>query len=539
MAPLLDAYGHPVDLSSLRREHAAPGLASVRQVVSSHPSSGLTPHRLARLLKAAEEGDATSYLELAEDMEEKDLTYRSLLQTRKLACAGLELVVEAAGDDAEAQKDADLVREALAGLDMEEHLVDLLDALGKGYSALEILWDTEGKAWMPRDLVWRDPRWFQMNQVDQSTLLLRDGALGLPLAPYKWITHKPKLKSGLPLRGGLARAAAWAFLFANYTLKDWVGFCEIFGQPIRVGKYPAGTAPEQVDILKEAVAQIGTDAAAVVPDSMLIEFIESTVKGASSDLYEKLLRYLDERKALAILGQTLTSGQTQGGGGSYGLGKVHEQVRQDIKKADARRASATLVRDLARPLVDLNRGPRKVYPKIRLHIAEPVDLTEKARQLEILVPLGLKVEQSVIRDQFGYPDPPKGKDVELLEPAAKVAAPVPNQPTKVEPESQPAAQSRQGCPHCAASAHARAEGEKDSSDLLTDQLEREAAASMAALLEPVKRLVMGAQSLQEISDGLLELYPEMANADFASLLTEAMTAAHLAGRFDVAQAARR
>ena len=550
---LLDAFGQPVDLGQLKREHAAPSLTSVRQVISDHPSTGLTPQRLARLLRASEAGDATAYLELAEDMEEKDLDYRSLLQTRKLACAGLELVVEAASDAAEAKKDANLVREVLANLDMEEHLVDLLDALGKGYSAMEIQWDTEGKAWTPTDLVWRDPRWFQMEVNDQSTLLLRDGAMGQGLAPYKWITHKPKLKSGLPLRGGLARAAAWAFLFSNYALKDWVAFAEVFGMPLRIGRYPAGTGEDQIAILKQAVAEIGSDAGAVIPDAMQLEIKESSGKAASSDLYEKLLRYLDERKALAILGQTLTSGQSSGGGGSYALGKIHERVRQDIKRADARQSAATLGRDLVRPIVDLNHGPRKAYPKIRLHIAEPVDLTEKAKQLEILVPLGLKVEQSVVRDQFGYPDPPKGQDVELLAPPSP-QSPVPATPTGPEDLAQ-AAQSRQPCGCCGHLSAAQAQGDSkpgqgspgpargsndnDNADLLVDQLERETTQAMAALLEPVKRLVLGAQSFQEITDGLLELYPEMATGDFASLVAEAMTAAHLAGRFDVAQATRR
>ncbi len=49
-----------------------------------------------------------------------------------------------------------------------------------------------------------------------------------PLLPYKFIVHVAKAKAGLPIRGGLARAAGWTYLFKNYVLKDWVTFAEVY-----------------------------------------------------------------------------------------------------------------------------------------------------------------------------------------------------------------------------------------------------------------------------------------------------------------------
>ena len=51
-----------------------------------------------------------------------------------------------------------------------------------------------------------------------------------PLTPFKFVTHIAKAKSGLPIRGGLARAAGYAYLFKNYVFKDWVVYAEIFGK---------------------------------------------------------------------------------------------------------------------------------------------------------------------------------------------------------------------------------------------------------------------------------------------------------------------
>lgn len=488
---ILDAHGNPVDLKALRQEVAAPTLTGVRQVVGDHPTRGLTPARLAQLLLQSEQGDAMAYLALAEDMEEKDLNYRAQLQTRKLACAGLPLVVEAASDDKGDQAAADLVREALAREDLEDVLADILDSLGKGFSVSEILWDTEGRRWMPREILWRDPRWFSFDPADGRTLRLRELGGFVPLQPYKFILHKPKLKSGLPIRGGLARAAAWSWLFANVGLKDWVAFAELFGQPLRLGKYPTGATAEQIEVLEQAVRGIGSDAAAVIPDGMVIDFVEATVKGGA-DVYERLLRYLDERVTLAVLGQTLTSGQTKGGGGSLALGQVHNEVRQDLMRADARQLAATLNRDLVRPLVDLNLGPQARYPKVRLWIRESEDLPGLVTALQTLVPMGLRVSTSVVRDKLGLPDAGEGE--EIL--AAPKAAPAP-------PTSTPAAaaQSRRAgrvgeCRHCG-SAHAQGPGDTDALDGLVDLGLGDWVPQFRPIAQPLIDAVQGASSLED------------------------------------------
>lgn len=528
MAKLYDAYGNQVDLGRLREEMAAPSLTSVRQVWGDQVSPGLTPQRLAAILRASEQGDAAAYLALAEEMEEKDLHYRAQLGTRKLGCAGLPLVVEAASDNKDDQVAADLVREVLGREDLEDMLVDSLDGLGKGFSVCEISWDVSGKSWVPKNVQWRDPRWFSADVVDGRTVKLIEAGGPVDLAPFKFIVHQPKLKSGLPLRGGLARASAWAYLFANYGLKDWVAFLEVFGQPLRLGKYPAGANEEQIAILKRAVRDIGSDAAAVIPDGMMLEFVETKISG-STDGYERMLRYLDGRVTLAVLGQTLTSGQTQGGGGSLALGQVHNEVRNDIKRADARQLMASWHRDLVRPLVDLNLGPRKLYPKIRLHIEEPQDVASLTTALKELVPLGLEVEQSVVRDKLGLPDPPKGKDVALL--GAPKQPPTQPTPAAVSPAAPAtaatAAQSQ--CPHCGTS-HAQQGGAPvDALDRLTESALADWIPQLQPIAAPLIQAIQSATTYDELRAALATAAQSMDPAALAEVLAQAGFASRLAG----------
>src|ERR1700722_949453 len=173
---LYDAYGRLVDTARLRDEQAAPTMTGVRNIYSvMHPSVGLTPEKLAAVLRQAEFGDPYLYLELAEEMEEKDLHYLAVLGTRKQTIAGLQISVRPASSEAADVRNADLVRDLLLGgtLDLADTLFDILDAIGKGFSATEIIWDTSGREWMPVRLLWRDPRWFAFDWVSGEQLLVR------------------------------------------------------------------------------------------------------------------------------------------------------------------------------------------------------------------------------------------------------------------------------------------------------------------------------------------------------------------------------
>lgn len=418
MATLLDAYGRPIDRSLLTKEKAAPTVTGVRTPYSGgHPAAGLTPPRLAHLLREAINGDPQRYLELAEDMEERDLHYTGVLGIRKRQVAGLEVTVDAASDAARDVEAADLVRAFVERDTFADELVDVLDAIGKGFSVTEIIWETSASQWQIARLEWRDPRFFVFDQVTRAAPLLREAGADVPLAPGGYITHYAKIKSGLPIRGGLARAAAWSFMFKAFTAKDWAIFCEAYGQPLRLGKYADGASEADKDKLLEAVASIGTDYAAIVPQSMAIDFVQATISG-SLDLYERRCDWLDRQVSKAVLGQVGTTDAIAGG---YAVGKVHDGVRGDIEAADARQLAATVNRDVVRPLCILNLGELDAYPRVRIGRAEEVDVDKLVGQVEKLVPLGLKVGMSTMRDRIGLPDP--APDEELLAPPA--AAPDP------------------------------------------------------------------------------------------------------------------
>jgi len=329
---------------------------------------------------------------------------------------------------------ADLVRSVIRTPKFKTLKFNLLDGLGKGFSVCEIIWNTSSTPWVPKDYKYRDQRFFQFDKDTGDKLYLRDEKNlvdGVELAPYKFVVHRPNLKSGITIRSGLARLAAVAYMCKGYTLKDWLAFMEVFGMPLRVGKYGEDATEKQKAALLSAVANIGIDAAAIIPESMIVEFVE-TNKGAASDkLFEGMANYLDSQVSKGVLGQTMTTDD----GSSLSQAKVHNDVRKDLVVYDAEQLSATIQEYLVVPLIDLNYGKQKNYPEYKTYLKERENLVELSKALPPFIDRGLRVEESVIRDKFGLPDPED--DANILGPSAPKGAGIASvtaqeSPTKIQ-----------------------------------------------------------------------------------------------------------
>lgn len=396
---------------SLSSENVEPdGDSGVRTLIADSVADSITPDKLAKILRDAIEGDPAEFFELAQEMEERDQHYGSVLATRKLKIAGISPELHAASEDALDQEISDAVRRDI--LDNPEFvfmIFDLLDALGKGLSLIQIKWDTDNDdgTWKPESYTWIDPRWLQLDKKTKREIRIKekDNEDGRKLDEFRFIQHTPRIKSGIPIRGGLARLSVWAWLLKSYTIKDWAAFCEIFGQPLRLGKYGRNANDKDKRALLRAVRSIARDAAAIIPDSMSMELIQTKSNG--NPVFEGFAKYLDAGISKAVLGQTMTTED----GASQAQAKVHDDVRLDIASADALGVTNTINRYLIVPYVKLNYGVQKAYPKAKFDIVEAEDLDLLSKVLDRLVKLGLKVSSKEVLDRFGFNEPTDANDV--------------------------------------------------------------------------------------------------------------------------------
>lgn len=511
MVTILGPDGRPVDRALLGQEIATPTVIGVRATHHEAIASGLTPERLAQVLRQATLGHARDYLTLAEDMEERYLHYASQVQTRRLAIEGVEPSIDA--PKGVPARIVDAVHDLLDDAHLADAIGSLTDGIAKGYSVVEPIWEYERKILRPVSYKWRDPRFFQFERVGMTELrLASDTHLdGEPLLKPTFIVHMPRAKNGIPIRRGFARAAAWAFMLQSFTLKDWAAFCEIYGVPLRLGKYAGGASAEDKKTLLRAVRSIASDAAAIIPSGMEIEFIE--VKGAKGEtVFSGLLDYLDAQISKLVVGQTMTADE----GSSMAQAKVHNEVRLDIKRADCRQLATTLNRDLIPWYVAFNFGPQDAYPKLTLPVAEPEDVKELTDGVARLVPFGFRVSQRQLRSKLGLSEPEDGE--ELLKAAS----------TPVE-QAQPGRVSRLSihpggcrCKDCAPNGFAALAAEDRLAEDDLDELERQELGDWQEiadpLLAPLRQALAGASSFAELEAMLPELAGKIDGSKLAARL---------------------
>lgn len=393
---VLGPDGNPVLVSTLTEDMLPPALVGVRQDWSNTIASGLTPDRLAQILRAANGGDNRDLLTLAEDMEERDTHYASVLGQRKRAVSGIEPVIMPGDDkDPRAKRAADEFAKVVEAPTFDDMVDNLLDALGKGYAAVQPLWDF-GEMWRPRKYKRHDPRRFQFDADDELRIRTANDQRGLEVPPYTLIVHRPRLKSGLTVRSGLARLVCWTFMLKSYTLQDWAAFLEVFGMPLRVGRYDAMASADEKRVLLRAVRDLATDAAAIIPKGMEIDFIEA--KGGSGNaVFGAMADYLDKQVSKAVIGQTMTTDE----GSSRAQSEVHDEVRLDIRRADAKQLGTTVSRDLAAPFTAFNFGPDVAPPQVIWPVEDPEDITTFSEAVARLVPLGLEIAASDVAKRMG------------------------------------------------------------------------------------------------------------------------------------------
>ncbi|STO54927.1 Mu-like phage gp29 [Canicola haemoglobinophilus] len=250
----------------------------------------------------------------------------------------------------------------------------------------------------------RDPAWFMTPTEQRNSLRLRDGSVtGIELQKFGWITHIAKAKTGYLSRIGLVRTLVWPFLYKNYSARDFAEFLEIYGLPMRLGKYPEGATPTEKNTLLRAVMSIGHNAGGIIPRGMEIEF-QNAADGDSSS-FMAMIEWAEKSMSKAILGGTLTS-QADGATSTNALGNVHNEVRSELRDADLKRLQATLTRDLIYPLYALNcksfNDARRI-PRLEFDVSESEDINSFADGLNKLVDIGFKIPAQWAHDKLQVP----------------------------------------------------------------------------------------------------------------------------------------
>ena len=536
MAKILGPDGLPITTEALSEPQTS-HYSHLQRELQTHPTRGLTPSKLASILEQAEQGDLLAQFDLYEDMEEKDGHIAAELGKRRRALLVDWSVVPPDNPTPAEKRNAELLAELVGEIaDFEDVLFDVTDAIGKGFSCCEIEWHKPGKYWVPKTITHRPQSWFTVHRGYRQQLRLRsnttvDGIVGEPLQTFGWITHVHKAKSGYLERTAMFRQLVWPYLFKNYSVGDLAEFLEIYGIPVRIGKYPSGASEKEKMTLLRALVGIGHNAAGIIPAGMELDFLDAATGDPKA--FELMLNWCERTQSKVILGGTLTSG-ADGKSSTNALGNVHNEVRKDLRDSDIRQVGSTITRDLLYPLAVLNGlapdGMRRC-PVFRLDVGETEDIKVYAEALPKLVDIGFQIPVQWAQEKVGIPQPEAG------EPVLQATSPA------MWRQGMAATTGRVPFPGhlCGVAAAA---GQLPAGQLppspqtaMQPQLAANIKAPAAAWVDKIRELVSQATSLEQIRDGIAALDPNMSLDDYAAAMAEALAAAHLAGRYEVLQEA--
>jgi phage gp29-like protein len=391
---------------------------------SSYPSSGLTPNRLSEIFREADQGNVFRQMELFEEMEEKDAHLTAILQTRKMAVLSKDYEVVPFAETPEDKEIAARVGEIVYGIpNLEEALLDLLDAIGKGFALSEILWEVSDGTAKVADLRWIPQKKVAFGEDWNPRLLTETDWQGVTPPLWKVIYHRYKARSGHANRAGVLRIVGWMYLLKNFAMKDWAAFNEVFGMPLRLGKYDTMASPADREALVQAIRNLGSDAAGVISKATEIEFVEATSRSGGANPYQLMAEFCNREMSKAVLGQTLTT-DTAGSTGTYAAARVHGQVRRDLVEADAQALAATLRGQLLRPLVGFNFGWDKPVPWFRFRFEEEEDLKTLSEVFRNLTAMGFPLDMEHVAERFGIPLAETRTQSDVPEPEARSQTPV-------------------------------------------------------------------------------------------------------------------
>lgn len=509
------------------------------RILDDHPSRKITPQKLQAIFDDAEQGNIKEQAQLFMDIEEQDAAIGSNLVTRKRATLTLDWSIKAPLNASEAEEkltaEVKQLFEQIGYLD--DLLMDLMDACLQGFSANEIEWRFEQGKWLPKAFYHRPASWFKLDDEDNPLLISPLNPQGEPLIAQKWIVHTHKNRSSPLARNGLGRTLAWLYMFNYYAVTDFAEFLELYGFPIRIGKYGAGATKDEKRSLLRALSDIGHNAAGIMPDTMQIELHNAASQSvAGNNPYLQMSNWADKLSAKMILGQTLTSG-ADGKSSTNALGQVHNEVRRDLLISDAKQLEQTITQQLILPFLQINFpnvDPNRI-PYFAFDLKEYEDIKTFSEALPNLVAHGMKISVAWAHEKTGIPLADEKE--EILKPLqSEVKADLSG---AKEQEKSTALSAKFPLKHsencsCGCQSVALSVKSDDEQGTLDDTVENAfTEPDFNRQLEPmVKKMVgvlMACSSYEEASDKLIALYPELSVQAHQQYLASALFLADLLG----------
>lgn len=440
-----------------------------------------------------------------------DPAIKGAIRRRRSSVVSLKYGLEQ-GDASD--KTLNLCQQVLANINMRGLIRELHDAALYGYSPAEVYWQKQQGLWLPEKVAGKPPEWFSFNHDNELCFRQLGNITGDAVPDMKFIMARNDATYANPYGVADLAAVYWSAVFRKGGLKFWLRFADKYGQAFVVGKHPRGTPQSEVNLILDSLETLSQDGVAAIPNDGSVEILEAAGKGATADMFERLLKYCRSEINIALLGQDQsTDSSSTNASAQAGL-----EVTDDIRDADGEMISEA-INTLLRYAVQLNIGDNEVMPTWSMWSNE--DITEAlATRDEKLQKAGARLTKVYFQRAYNLAE----DEVEVDE-IAKAA------PTTRANKSNAGAQ---------VSGIQADFSEQDFKPLRLDyaeaNIDKLAAASQSSVddwLDKLEALINSAPSLEALPDLIAREFDNLDDTQLVEVIAEAMTAATLAGRAEV------
>ncbi len=399
---------------------------------------------------------------------------------------------------------------------------DVIWAMGRapfrGYAVQEVVWEKTGDVLMPSRILTRPQRRFGFDPDGALRLMTRSAPIfGVPAEEmyFLLVRHMPDYDN--PYGRALLSSCYWPYLFKHGGFRWFVKFCERFGIPFPIGKYPAGTPEPQVDALEQALASIIEAGYAAIEDGSGIELLEAKGSSGGGKLAQhQLIETCNAEMSKALTSQTLSSEQT--GSGSRAASETHRGRTLDVMAGDREQIAYSL--DALWALITrINLGEDAKPPTSEFMADEEVS-KDRAEIYKVFADLGGKPSRKAMAEELGI----TLANPEDAEDAMQAAVPKPAVPgAEQTTAAEFAASLREAFP--------------DQAALDAVDLDAQLQPLIEQLLAPVMEAVKDGLPPEALQAQLAELYPNLDDAALQGLLSRAIFVGMVWGRLNAADPA--
>lgn len=371
---------------------------------------------------------------------------------------------------------------------------DLLWSMGKaplfGRRVHLIDWQLVDGKYTPSSITNLKNNQFAFNYNGDLLLRMADNVEGELAPEHRCLLTRHMPDKENPYGIALLSSCFWPWMFKNGGFKFFVKYCERFGKPFPIGKYPAGTTDSQINTLVDTLIQMLEDSVAGIPDDQSIELLTSSHSGELAQ--ERLIVRCNNEFSKALTSQTAAS-ELQKGSGSRAASETHKGRTDQNALAD-RQLVADTINQLSEMMTTLNFGEH-VAPPVFQFVDKKQFNNEDVEYMAKSVAL-VPIKKSEIYSRLGFTEPSADDDV-VYNPAIPASA----QPFDPNKEGNDFAKSQ--------ALFSSAEKEWQ----LIDQ-------SISAIVEQVKSAINAGSNYNDALNAIVSLMPDLNTSELDNLLRQ-------------------